>query len=283
MQQLIIDTILNIKNNNMSQDLESYNVLKDLIKNEIDTLEYKLRALSYNYIGEPPLEIIKVNDDNTLDSYKLILPKIKSRLIMAFGPSASGKTTCSNKMIKLFSTLYENFPTCFMTLDGGKFRKASKVFQIIIEQANIYNIDIVSHNIFPKVKHTIMKYFENQILNYNTNISLYIPITLGKSDIQSYKPYIDMTQDDNWIGIFIWQHKFDCNYEDKQKCYGCVKSGIEREKIEGKKYKIHKWEKSMSRGLDEVKKAKGGFYCIHNGGRQDSSILVENDNIKIII
>ena len=280
MHQFIVDTILNIKNNN---NLEYYNVLKDLIKQETDTLEYQLRALSYNYIGDKPLEIIKVNNENTLYSYKLILPNIKSRLIMAFGPSASGKTTCSNRMIKLFSTLYENFPTCFMTLDGGKFRKASNVFQIIIEQAKIYNVDIVSHNIFPKVKHTIMKYLENQIINYNTYISLYIPITLGKSDIQSYKHYIDMTRDDNWIGIFIWQHKFNCNYEDKQKCYGCVKSGIEREKIEGKKYKIHKWEKSMSRGLNEVKKAKGGFYCIHNGGRQDSSMVIENDNIKIII
>ena len=112
---------------------------------------------------------------------------------------------------------------------------------------------------------------------------MYIPITLGKSHIQSYIQYIEMTQDNNWIGIFIWQHKIDCVYEEQFKCYGCVKSGLEREKIEGKKYEIHKWEKSMSRGLEEVKKAKGGFYCIHNSGRPNSSMLVENDNIKITI
>ena len=78
---------------------------------------------------------------------------------MAFGPSASGKTTCSQKMIELFSTKYNNFPTCFMTLDGGKFRKASIVYQYIIKLANEYNIDIASYNLFPKVKNTIIKYY----------------------------------------------------------------------------------------------------------------------------
>ena len=196
--------------------------------------------------------------------------------------SASGKTTCADSMIKLFSTKYADFPTCFMTLDGGKFRKASRVFQHIIKLANLYNIDIVSHNIFPKVKNTIMRYYEKQIAMYNIPISLYIPITLGKSHAQSYLQYIEITKDYNWIGIFIWQHKFDCVYGGKEKCNGCAKSGLEREKTEGKKYKIHKWEKSMERGLVEVKKAKGGFYCIHNGGRSDSDMIIGYNDATII-
>jgi len=279
-QHKIIDIISTLKNDN-NNDL--YLKLKELIKQETDTTEYLLNAISYNYIGDEPLNIIKVNDLNTIDSYKLILPNIKPRLIMVFGPSASGKTTCSSSMIKLFSTIYTDFPTCFMTLDGGKLRKASKVYQMIIKQALEYNIDIASHNLFPKVKNTIMKYFENQIATYNTQISLYIPITLGKSHIQSYSQYIEMTKDYNWVGIFIWQHKFDCIYTDEYKCNSCAKSGIEREKVEGKKYKIHKWEGSMEKGLIEVKKAKGGFYCIHNGGRPGSSMMVDYNNDTIFI
>lgn len=279
MEEIIIKTITFFKeniNNNI-------NILKELLIEETNTTEYLLRALSLNYIGDKPFNIIQVNTIDTIDSYKLILPDVKSRLIMAFGPSASGKTTCSEKMIKLFSTIYNDFPTCFMTLDGGKFRKASNVYQTIIKQANLYNIDVASLNIFPKVKNKIMKYFENQIIKYNTNISLYIPITLGKSHIQSYNIYIDMTKDYNHIGIFIWQHKYDCTYEGKYKCYGCAKSGIEREKIEGKKYKLHKWEQSIEKGLIEVKKAKGDYYIIHNGGRPDSCMIVDSNNTSQLI
>ena len=278
-EQIIIDTIIKIKTINIKTNSEGdnhYNILKNLVKQETDTLEYQLRVLSYNYIGDRPFNIINESTEDILDNYRLILPDVKPRLIMVFGPSASGKTSSSGEMIKMFSKSYPDFPTCFMTLDGGKFRKASKIFQMIIHQAAIHDVDIASHNIFPKVKHTIMKYYENQVAKYNTMISLYIPITLGKSYIQSYSTYVELTKDTNWIGVFIWQHKFDCIYEGKYKCNGCAKSGIEREKIEGKKYKLYKWEASMERGLNEVKKAKGGFYCIHNGGRLDSLITMND-------
>lgn len=289
MEQDIINIMIEInKSQNGSYDNIDYiSVLKDMVKKEVSTVDYLLRALEYNYIGDEPFNIIKNNNMNqdtcdfapthldTLDNYKLILPNVKSRLIMVFGPSASGKTTCGKKMIHKILVKCDNFPTCFMTVDGGKLRQASIVFQIIIKQANIHNIDIVSHNIFPKVKNTIIKYYESQIAKYNTMISLYIPITLGKSYIQSYSHYIEMTKDYNWIGIFVWQHKFDCVYEGEYRCNGCNKSGREREKIEGKKYKMHKWELSMERGLSEVKKAKGGFYCIHNGGRDDSIMMFD--------
>ena len=267
-ETIIINTIIKIKNNIPNQ----YAVLIDLVKQETDMLEYQLRALSYNYIGDRPFNIINDSTEDILDNYRLILPNIKPRLIMVFGPSASGKTSSSSEMIKIISDTNPNFPTCFMTLDGGKFRKASNVFQMILKHAKEHEIDIVSHNIFPKVKHTIMKYYENQIARYNTMISLYIPITLGKTYIQSYSKYIDMTNDFNWIGILIWQHKFKCIYEGKYKCNGCAKSGSERERIEGKKYKLYKWEASMERGLIEVKKAQGGMYNIHNGGRIDSVV-----------
>jgi hypothetical protein len=281
MMQNILDIILQIKNNN---NIDTYNVLKQMIQEETDTVEYMLRALSFNYIGNKPIELVKVNDIDILDSYKLIVQNIKPRLVIAFGPSASGKTSCSNNMIHYFSTIYNDFPTCFFTLDGGRLRSASNVFQMIVRCANENNVDIVSYNLFPKVKHKIMKYIENQIIQYNTPISLYIPITLGKSYIESYSKYIEITKDYNWIGIFIWQHKYDCIYEDKYKCNSCIKSGKEREKIEGKKYKEHKWEKSMSRGLNEVKKAPGGFLTIHNSGRPNGSMTVLSfDNMIITI
>ncbi len=283
-EQIILETIINI-NNNITQDPSQFEwnnfiILKDLIKHETSTVDYMLRALSYNYIGDEPFNIIKINNNieiDTLDNYKLVLPNIKPRLIIAFGPSASGKTTCSNNIIQKLLNEHKDFPTCFMTIDGGNMRKASNVFQMIIKYANMYNINIASYNIFPKVKNTIIKYYESQIEKYNTMISLYIPITLGKTYIQSYSNFIELTKDSNWVGIFIWQHKNDCIYEDKYKCYGCIKSGIEREKIEGKKYKPHKWDLSMERGLIEVKKAKGGFYCIHNGGKDHGIMLIDND------
>ena len=295
MNTIVEKTIVNFFSplkNKKELSYDNYDILKNLIRDETNTTEYLLRALSHNYIGLTPFNIVKINNNNPqlsidlpdiLDNYKLILPEIKPRLIMAFGPSASGKTTISKQMIELFSTKYDNFPTCFMTLDGGKFRKASFVYQYIIKVANEHNINIASYNLFPKVKHTIMKYYENQILQYNTCISLYISITLGKSELQSYKQYIEITKDYNWIGIFIWQHKFDCPNEGKDKCYGCAKSGIEREKIEGKKYKLYKWRKSMSRGLEEVKKAKGDYYIIHNGGRPYSNNIINcNEDINIL-
>jgi hypothetical protein len=278
------DTIINIMQKiKTNENMEYYSILRDLVKTETDTLEYQLRALYYSYIGDQPFNIMKINntievDEDRLDNYQLILPCIKPRLIMAFGPSASGKTTCSTEMIKKISLINPDFPTCFMTLDGGRFRKASNVFQMILKEAMDKSIDIAQHNIFPKVKNTIFKYYENQIAKYNTMISLYIPITLGKG-IQSYSQYIDLTKDTDWIGIFIWQHKFNCIYDGEYRCNSCSKSGFDREKIEGKKYKLHRWESSMERGLTEVRKAKGGFYCIHNGGRQDSSMTLDYNNI----
>jgi len=253
------------------------NILKKLILEETSTTAYMLRALESNYIGTIPFNIIKVNEMDTINSYKIILPPVKPRLIMVFGPSASGKTTSSNEMIKLFSTKYTDFPTCFMTLDGGKCRKASILYQMIIGYSLEYNVDITKYNIFPKVKQKLIQYYENQRSQYNTMISLYIPITLGKSYLQSYSKYIEMTNDYNWIGIFIWQHKFECSYEGVEKCNGCVMSGMEREKIEGKKYKNYKWEGSMEKGLIEVKKAPGGFYYVHNNGKKDRNYIITTE------
>jgi hypothetical protein len=112
-------------------------------------------------------------------------------------------------------------------------------------------------------------------------IHLYVPHTLSKctpfSCEKEYTAYKQITGDARWIGMMIWQHKkgADCNFPVGYQCKGCTESGVARQKENGKKYSSDGWDGSMSYGKQEVVKAPGGAYLIHNsGGKPDSKTVI---------
>ena len=56
----------------------------------------------------------------------------KKRLIMGFGPSASGKTFWTENVIKMMDKADPNFPKVFMSVDGGIIREFSEIYQEVV-------------------------------------------------------------------------------------------------------------------------------------------------------
>ena len=216
---------------------------------------------------------------------------VKSRLIMGFGPSASGKTYCALKVIELMSLITDNFPKVFITVDGGILREQSYIYRSIVEIVRNKNkgIDGLSNlmvsglslvkGLFNAGK--IKKKFTNFLLNEKTNnthlqISLYCPETLGKCGglflpncNNIYKDFIEITEDITaWIGLLIFQHKTHekCKYPEQYKCVGTTQSGQSREIHEGKKYSSYAWKKTFKNGESELIQAPGYQFSIHNSG-----------------
>jgi hypothetical protein len=211
------------------------------------------------------------------------------RLIMGFGPSASGKTYCAKKIIELLSTQDPLFPKTFLSIDGGIQRECSVVYQlaktIAIQKghAGLKNLvsSINSKSLFDSaiIKKNVKEYLMVQkaldASDRPTKISLYVPETLGICGAVNcggkYKSYIEITGDTtNWIALVIWQHKTgdECDFDDSYKCKGCTESGTTREMSEGKKYSSSAYPFSMYNGVLESKGAPGGYFKIHNSGGQ---------------
>jgi len=219
----------------------------------------------------------------------------KTRLIMGFGPSASGKTYCAKAIITMLSNTDPSFPKSFLSIDGGIYREKSYIYQKLIGliKPKQYNglLNLVLSGYHFKRSYTNMKIegrktlFDSDIvknkiteyLNYlksvhKNKVSLYIPETLGgclRNCSSIYKRYIEIADDsENWIGLLIWQHKThdECDYKDQYQCAGCTESGTKREKNEGKKYSSRAWGNSMANGKKYMMEAPGGRYEIHNGG-----------------
>ena len=216
-----------------------------------------------------------------------------SRLIMGFGPSASGKTYCAKKVIELMSVVEPNFPTVFITVDGGIFREQSQIYQAIIKTviasadtngnhlAGISNLvpedALTMYGIFKAGE--IKKPFKKFLLAQKTkgfNISLYVPETLGwcgilgKGDCrEKYKDYIKITGDNNWIGLMIYQHEthIKCQYKKEYECKGTTESGKAREMTEGKKYSSVAWSNSYENGITSINTAPKYRFIIHNSGQ----------------
>jgi len=136
-------------------------------------------------------------------------------------------------------------------------------------------------------------------------ISLYVPETLAKCEFmirgvtvplirpcESYlKPFLDITRDDKWIGLLIWQHataadhmkdaEFLKEYSNmKYKCVGCEASGKGREKGEGKPYDGWVYPQTMKNGRKYMELAPGGRYEIHNAGRQDGMSVLWDRSVR---
>jgi len=282
-------------------------ILSKLIKTELESTAYILRTLSNSvitidgskiefFINGGPLTGIWKNDSQYINIYKLGNTVQQSRLILGLGPSASGKTFWAESLIKLISSVDDNFPKTFVSIDGGIYRESSIIYQYIIEQTKLFCINGLSNLVLSgwspgeeslfnagKIKSTIVSYL--QIQSEILPISLYVPETLGdcgenrlKACVSKYKKYIDITNDLTWIGILIWQHKTadECSLSNDYKCKGCTESGKARERIEGKQYSNASYEHSMIEGKKVLDQAPGGSYMIHNSGSKKNKSIIED-------
>lgn len=288
-----------------------YNIASNAINKEMYSTAYMLRVLSNSLIsnnkadqklyisyenkaevGEPGNMLTgKWNSDSKYFTIKKIGRgnNKSSRLIMGFGPSASGKTYWAQNIIKLLNNNIESFPSTFFTIDGGDYRSLSYIYQIIIESAKnkglggvenlvLAGISVTSKNIFDSniIKKQIIQYLSlSQKQDPPLFISLYVPETLGdcgmmrpKSCNKKIKEYMNLTNDNDWVGLMIYQHKTseECPYDLEYQCTGTTSSGKTRESVEGKKYSNSSFQHSMNQGLKEASTAPNLRFIIHNSG-----------------
>lgn len=263
-------------------------VAKEYVDTEINSTAYILRCLNMSMLNEKRL---KLTFTGTLDDITGIWKEDKDmftilnfdgggRLIMGFGPSASGKTYWANNLINILGKI-KPFPDTFMSIDGGTYREASMVYQDIVEITLKNGVNGLT-NLIPsgwskrdelfktrKVKKTIREYLKTQ-----KKPNLYVPETLGSCLTQygcgkKYKPYIKITGDKDWVGVCIWQHKTgqECTFQKNYRCVGCTESGTHREKSEGKEYSSAAWDISYNNGKYYAKNAKTWFIIHNTGGK----------------
>ena len=279
-------------------DKECKSLLQPLVNQEINSTLFILRVLTKSIV-QPRGSNLKLKFklrtdkpltgdwDNDSNNIVLVAPeKVKPRLIMGLGPSASGKTFWVENLITLLSnspTLSSvGFPKAFLSIDGGIMREESYVYQMIItvlgdnKQVKGFS-NLVSPGFVGKMLHgtlfdsgKVKKKCKKFLTLEGNQISLYIPETLGAPCMGSCEPkikaYKKITGDQSWIGVLIWQHKEKCNYPDETKCKGTIASGTTREIGEGKKYSAGAWSSSIRQGRSLIQKAPGGIFEIHNGG-----------------
>ena len=287
-----------------------YTLCHNYVEKEIKSTAYMLRIIASSVIGignvseTLQIEISRSDFDNLTgiwandsDKFKLSwnvpLPPTSARLIMGFGPSASGKTHCAKKVIELMTSVKPDFPTVFITVDGGIFREQSQIYQAIINTviasadakgnhlAGIINLvpedALTANGIFKagEIKKPFKKFLLAQMIR-GFKASLYVPETLGwcgalgKGDcIGKYKDYIKITGDNNWIGLMIYQDETHskCPYKKEYECKGTTESGKDREMTEGKKYSSVAWGNSYENGITSIKTAPTYRFIIHNSGR----------------
>jgi energy-coupling factor transporter ATP-binding protein EcfA2 len=232
----------------------------------------------------------------------LVLPPSKQgRLIMGFGPSASGKTHWATILLGLLAQADTtqngaSFPKVFFSVDGGIVRESSAVYQFANEMAhcagfagftNLHAGMFTSGDIKKTMEEYLLKESKR---DGGSPISLYVPETLGKCEFlaggvpvpwfscEDYlKPFHEITRDKMWIGFLIWQHETYADHMNdskflnthlnmKYKCAGCKASGKKREKEDGKPYDSKTYAQSMKNGRKYMEMAPGGRYEIHNAG-----------------
>ena len=277
--------------------------LKTELEKEFASTAFMLRILTNSIIKGVPEQdpsglIFKIKDyseltgiwekDNGYIDMEPVDEKPK-RLIMGFGPSASGKTFWAKKLIAMLEK--DDFPDTFMSIDGGLIREYSHIYQSILNftPSNIMGFANLAGgtklaNTSP-IKTNLVEYLKLQKIKNNNicPVSIYVPETLARCKMPlfsckgRYDKFIRLTGDDKWIGVYIWQHKDPekatnmrrppCN--DGLKCVGSVNSGKKREKGEGKIYSSEYYDTSEKYGIQEMKHGKGGRIDIHNSGGRE--------------
>ena len=286
---------------------ECFKFWKELVKKEIESTAYMLRLIvnsilknEYNISVGFQVQELQQLTGLWVDDYpklKMVITdatereKIK-RTILGFGPSSSGKTYWAEEIIKLFD---ENFPKVFLSIDGGIMREQSIVYQMIIKQNKFRNVEGFSNLVTAGLGFTESIFLSNiikkQLLNFlaiqppENKISVYVPETLGDCDIpllgdcsKKYKKYIDLTGDQNWIGLMIYQHLRgqQCDFPVGFKCTGTEIAGKAREKQQGKKYSSTAYSTSLKNGRTHLQKSPFCRLEIHNSGnRENRSVILE--------
>lgn len=286
---------------------ECFKFWKELVKKEIASTAYMLRLIvnsilknEYNISVRFEVQELQQLTGLWVDDY----PKLKmvitdeterqktKRTILGFGPSSSGKTYWAEQIIKLFD---ENFPKVFLSIDGGLMREQSIVYQMIIKQNKFRNVEGFSNLVTAGLGFTESIFLSNtikkQLLNFlaiqppENKISVYVPETLGDCDIpllgdcsKKYKKYIDLTGDQNWIGLMIYQHLRgeQCDFPVGFKCTGTEIAGKAREKQQGKKYSSTAYSTSLKNGRTHLQKSPFCRLEIHNSGNlENQSVILE--------
>ncbi len=226
------------------------------------------------------------------------VPARHARLIMGFGPSASGKTHWAKNLVSIFSGAggLPNFPNLFLSIDGGIYREQCVAYQAIVIVAKV-NLciggftNLVSTGVgglfkSDTVKSAFKKYLQSKMRS--TTVSLYVPETMGSCFVgrggcdSIWEPYEAITGDYDWIAVLIWQHKENCPVtQHNHACQGTIASGTRRERSEGKKYSSSAWERSMANGdnaLDVRRQNRKGSIGIkiHNPGTTDSVATLQD-------
>jgi hypothetical protein len=234
--------------------------LQSIIQSEFESTIFMLHLLTNMVIqanDDKNLLKFEVKAGNKLTGYwekdknniNIIGVEKKPRLIMGFGPSASGKTHWAKTIIKLMGKSGE-FPSWFLSVDGGKIREHSAVYQTIINEILIdkhiqsgagfrhalkmkvsgmfnkatsetYGIQNLASDVFDsnKIKDKIYDYLSSLRVNQKNIPSIYVPDTLSSILWQNViTNYRKLTEDNNWIGLYIWQG-VDTKYEDKWESY----------------------------------------------------------------
>lgn len=293
-------------------------ILKLLAKSMIDITKTKEeieygddgKEVTVIYDGKPDFSEItghwmKNKKRGDMEHFTIDIKHDKPRLIMALGPSSAGKTFSGTTVMKMIKEAKKDFPTKFLSIDGGIYREESIVYQTVLDALKRYDDitgfkDLVSPNKWEDIKHgtifssgTAKKEITAWMKSRGVRISLYIPETLGApatlvSPYSKIKKYVSITGDNNWIGLLIWQHLNDeqvkknkigkwkvmCDFDDGQKCKGTVPLGKKREESEGKMYSSGSWLHSMVNGEKMLKNAGGLRVDLHNSGQKTNKSTI---------
>ncbi len=276
--------------------------------------------LKFRYVNpeNKPLTSVWDTDKEFFKLEQLDPESNSSRLIMGLGPSAAGKTFWARNVIKLMRKTDPKFPRSFLSVDGGLVRELSFVYQDIIrslakhEKINGFN-NLVSSGWDPfhkslfkagHVKSAIKEYLESQkSVSGNLPVSVYVPETLGSPLSDGFKKgvekYVQITGDNNWIGLYIWQGRtpqedaaWVKQFKEKNpelmheniEALSTTESGKGRELTEGKKYSSGAYNYSKKHGYKAIKQAPGARIDIHNSGGKktdgdfNKSIVTEYPN-----
>jgi len=271
-----------------------YKTLKKIVHEETLSTAFVLRAMANSIIGaagtKPDKLKISCREENDITGvwktdkslFKLVSDKKKGKLIMGFGPSASGKTFWAKNLISILLPK----EGAFLSIDGGTYREVSDVYQTIRTAAimklgdkggltNLVSAGLSLNGIFAAkpTKKNVFVWLKEQ----KNKVNLYVPDTLSGASSTTWHKWRKYTKSaDDWIGACIYMHKHGkatgkdkgCPFKSNYRCFGCTESGTSRQKKEGKKYSNTAYDLTFKRGMAQAKKAKdaGGYLLIHNVG-----------------
>lgn len=228
-----------------------YNTLNPFCWAEVDSTIYHLRCIADSLVSsqgnqkvvfiikDSSIELTGVweSDKNNIriQSYGGITPSHNGcKLIMALGPSEMGKLVWSEKLIKLFSLVYE-FPKSFLRIHKDIYRKASIMYSIMHD-----SITMARQGVFPENSLNVFFNFDRiqiRILEYlqiysETYYNIYACETnLTDNQLNVYKKITHDT--DSWIGVSVWEHnsETECKFTNEYKCEGCPSKRYKMAKI----------------------------------------------------